>query len=111
MQNARYSVSPYIASFQIIDYTKFKAYIFNLTSYHRLKNHSFRVRKTFKHITKESVEFIIIIIAIIIIIIIIIIINYMAYETQGSMPHSQGLTNNPYPEPNQPNFSYLYLFL
>ena len=24
----------------------------------------------------------------------------------GSMPHSQGLSNNPYPEPNQPNTSY-----
>ena len=23
------------------------------------------------------------------------------------MPHSQGLSNNPYPEANQPNFSYL----
>jgi hypothetical protein len=22
------------------------------------------------------------------------------------MPHSQGLSNNPYPEPNQPNSSY-----
>ena len=26
------------------------------------------------------------------------------------MPHSQGLSNNPYPEPNQPNSSYWYLF-
>ena len=24
-------------------------------------------------------------------------------ETGGSMPHSQGLSNNSYPEPNQPN--------
>ena len=24
-------------------------------------------------------------------------------EPGGSMPHSQGLSNNPYPEPNQPN--------
>ena len=24
-------------------------------------------------------------------------------EAKGSMPHSQGLSNNPYPEPNQPN--------
>ena len=23
-------------------------------------------------------------------------------EPGGSMPHSQGLSNNPYPEPNQP---------
>ena len=27
-------------------------------------------------------------------------------ESGGSMPHSQGLTNNPYPEPNQPKSSY-----
>jgi hypothetical protein len=26
-------------------------------------------------------------------------------EPEGSMPHSQGLSNNPYPEPNQPNSS------
>ena len=25
-------------------------------------------------------------------------------EPGGSMPHSQGLSNNPYPDPNQPNF-------
>ena len=25
-------------------------------------------------------------------------------EPGGSMPHSQGLSNNSYPEPNQPNF-------
>ena len=31
---------------------------------------------------------------------------FMVYETQGSMPHSQGLSNNPYPVPNQPNSSY-----
>ena len=24
-------------------------------------------------------------------------------ESGSSMPHSQGLSNNPYPEPNQPN--------
>ena len=24
-------------------------------------------------------------------------------EPEDSMPHSQGLSNNPYPEPNQPN--------
>ena len=29
----------------------------------------------------------------------------------GSMPHSQGLYNNPYPEPNQTNSSYWCLFL
>ena len=29
-------------------------------------------------------------------------------EPGGSMPHSQGLSNNSYPEPNQPNY---YLFL
>ena len=28
-------------------------------------------------------------------------------EPGGSMPHSQGLSNNPYPEPNQPNFPAL----
>ena len=32
--------------------------------------------------------------------------NSMAYEPGGSMPHSQELSNNPYPEPNQPNSSY-----
>ena len=32
-------------------------------------------------------------------------------EIGGSMPHSQGLSNNPYPEPNQSNSSYWYLFL
>ena len=26
-------------------------------------------------------------------------------EPGGSMPHSQELSNNPFPEPNQPNFS------
>ena len=31
-------------------------------------------------------------------------------KTGGSMPHSQGLSNNPYPEPNQPNFSYYNFF-
>ena len=32
-------------------------------------------------------------------------------EPGGSMPHSQGLSSNSYPEPNQPNTSYWYLFL
>ena len=32
-------------------------------------------------------------------------------EPRGSMPHSQGLSNNPYPEPNQPNSSCWRLFL
>ena len=32
-------------------------------------------------------------------------------EPGGSIPYSQGLSNNPYPEPNQPNSSYCYLFL
>ena len=32
--------------------------------------------------------------------------NSMVYETQGSMPHSQGISNNPYPWLNQPNSSY-----
>ena len=27
-------------------------------------------------------------------------------ESEGSMPHSQGLCNNPYTEPNQPNSAY-----
>ena len=27
-------------------------------------------------------------------------------EPGGSVPHSQGLSNNPYPEPNHPNSSY-----
>ena len=30
-------------------------------------------------------------------------------EPEGSMPHSQGLSNNPYPEPNQPNIPHGYL--
>ena len=29
----------------------------------------------------------------------------------GAVPLSQGLSNNPYPEPNQPNSSYCYFFL
>ena len=29
--------------------------------------------------------------------------NSMAYGPGGSMPHSQRVSNNPYPEPNQPN--------
>jgi hypothetical protein len=32
-------------------------------------------------------------------------------EPGGSMPRSQGLSNNPYPEPNQPNYLRCYLFL
>ena len=32
-------------------------------------------------------------------------------EPRASMLHSEGLSNNPYPEPNQPNFLYCYLFL
>ena len=28
-------------------------------------------------------------------------------EPGDSLPHSQGLSINPYPEPNKPNFSYL----
>ena len=31
-------------------------------------------------------------------------------EPGGSIPHSQGLSNNPYPESNQPNSLYRYLF-
>ena len=27
----------------------------------------------------------------------------------GSMPHSQGLSNNFYPEPNQPNYPHWHL--
>ena len=30
-------------------------------------------------------------------------------EPGGSIPHSQGLSNNPYPEPNQPNYLHWYL--
>ena len=32
-------------------------------------------------------------------------------EPGGSMPHSKGLSNNPYPEPNQPNYPHWYLYL
>ena len=32
-------------------------------------------------------------------------------EPGGSMPHSQGLSNNSYPEPNQPNYLHWYLSL
>ena len=32
-------------------------------------------------------------------------------ESGGSMPHSKGLSNNSYPESNQSNPSYWYLFL
>ena len=30
--------------------------------------------------------------------------NSMAYGRGDSMPHSQGLSNNPYPEQSQPNY-------
>ena len=29
-------------------------------------------------------------------------------KTEGSLPHSQGLSNNPYPEPNEPNSLYFF---
>ena len=32
--------------------------------------------------------------------------NSMLMGPEGSMPHSPGLSNNPYPDPNQPNPSY-----
>ena len=32
-------------------------------------------------------------------------------EHGGSMPYSQGLSNNSYPEPNQPNYPHWYLSL
>ena len=32
-------------------------------------------------------------------------------EPRGSMPHSQGPSNNPYPEPNQPKSSYWRLLI
>ena len=33
-------------------------------------------------------------------------------EPGGLMPHSQGLSNIPYPDPNQPNSSYIcYIFV
>ena len=53
-----------------------------------------------------------IIITIIIVIIIIIMIIYAwLMEPGGLMPYLQGLFNNPYPEPNQPNFRIdKYLF-
>ena len=35
----------------------------------------------------------------------------MAMESGGSMPHSQGLFNNPYPELNQLSSSYCHLSL
>ena len=31
-------------------------------------------------------------------------------EPGGSMPHSQGLSNNPCPEPNQPNLTYIDIY-
>ena len=36
--------------------------------------------------------------------------NYNSMAYGGSMSHSQGLSNNPYPEPNQSNSSYCYFF-
>jgi len=30
-------------------------------------------------------------------------------EPGRSMPHLKGLSNNPYPEPNQPNYPHWYL--
>ena len=35
----------------------------------------------------------------------------MAYEPGGSMPHSQGFSNNSYPEPNKPNYPNWYRIL
>ena len=35
----------------------------------------------------------------------------MAYGNRRLMPHSQGLSNNPYPEPNQPNSSLIPISL
>ena len=32
-------------------------------------------------------------------------------EPGGSTPHSQGLSNNPYPEPNKPNFFFPMVIL
>ena len=32
-------------------------------------------------------------------------------EPRGLMAHSQGLSNNSYPEPNQPNYPHWYLYL
>ena len=32
-------------------------------------------------------------------------------EPEGSVPHSQGPSNNSYPEPNQPNYPHCYLSL
>ena len=40
-----------------------------------------------------------------------ILINEWGIEPGGSMPHSQGLSNNSYSEPNQPNYLHWYLFL
>ena len=31
-------------------------------------------------------------------------------EPEGSIPRSQGISNNPYTEPNQPNSVFIYLF-
>ena len=36
----------------------------------------------------------------------VILVTPWAIEPGGFMPHSQGLSNNPYLEPNQPNSSY-----
>ena len=35
--------------------------------------------------------------------------NSMAYGIRRFMPHSQGLSNNPYPEPNQSNNQFFVL--
>ena len=32
-------------------------------------------------------------------------------EPGGSMPHSQGLSNNPYPELNQPNYPHIIYYI
>ena len=32
-------------------------------------------------------------------------------EPGGSMPHLQGLSNNPYPEPNHPNYPHWYILI
>ena len=62
-------------------------------------------------ITVIIIIVIIIIITItIIIIIIIIIITPWLMKSGGLMPRSQALSVNPYPEPNQRNSSYWYLF-
>ena len=37
--------------------------------------------------------------------------NSMAYGPVDSMPHAQGLSNNPYPESNESKFLYLNILL